>query len=176
MPFKTYLEKESFSNSGFSERIFQETEKTRLGKLVDQYVSGEKKTAFSDREKKAETIARNISEKYSEMLSISKFQVSIFGNIAYDIFSLPFKTRPDFYVPRVATIDLKITWESLKNIEALIKHMQYGRQCYFHRGMAGVEKSYLLFFSVKDGKSRLIESNENWDDYIIEKILIHGST
>ncbi len=174
--FDDYLKISAYSNSGLK-AIDQpdanyDTQKIRTGKLVDQILEGVNFRAMTDEQKNASVIADIIRTAYPNVIDKSAKQVSFFGDLKWNGFRLPFKTRPDYVLNDVATIDLKVTWE--RDIEALIKYMDYALQCHIHRLMSGLDKSYILIHSVPLGRTKLIEMNDDRSDFLIDKIVEYG--
>lgn len=89
-------------------------------------------------------------------------------------FEMSFKTRPDFLCRR-CTVDLKVTEVKLKHIPDLISQMKYERQMWIHRTMAQVPNSFLMIHSVPEGKTVLVPVATDYEDEIINFLIINGS-
>jgi len=175
--FHKYLALEHWSNSKIKEssRPFEETPKTRIGKIVDAIITGEPYYGDPGEIKIAKGIAENIMNGYGKLIDMCDKQVSYMAELEYSGFMLPFKTRPDFELPGVATIDLKVSWNKVRDIDQLITFMGYDTQCYIHRLLSGLDRSALMIYSVPDKRVINIEMKDDKADSLIPYILDYGS-
>ena len=179
LPFDEYLQLNAFSNSRIKSMEKPDanyhTMKILVGKMVDQILEGKPIIPTTVNEHTAVRIANEILEQHPQLINNSDKQVSFFGEFQYEGFKLDFKTRPDFVLGDIATIDLKVTWE--KNIDGLVEFMQYERQMSIHKAMSGCIDAYLLIYSVPRKSTFLVNlPNEKYNlDFLIPTILDYGS-
>lgn len=179
IPFADYLEIPAYSHSFLKYNIagvvpeIVPTDKMQLGTLVDAILTDGKEVNASDEQYGyALIIARNLAAKYP-MLKAAKKQVPCTGVATYSGLQMPMKTLPDFLIPKLATIELKIT--SAKNHNALIEYMGYDNQCFIERSLAGVGKSYLLIYCTSTDTSIFLDRPcPTASDWLAGKIMEFG--
>jgi hypothetical protein len=170
LPFEQYLEIDAISNSTMKSegREFRMTEKIAMGKEVDEILTNPEHQSTNIEAKK---IASMLTTTFGDVIKLATNQVSIICDVEGFDLTAKVKTRPDFFFDEMLSIDLKVTYESLRNIDNLIDFMKYHEQCYFHRTLGGVQDSYLMIWSVKDMRGRLLKSEKDCA-YWLEKAIL----
>jgi len=127
------------------------TDKIRVGSIVDAILTDPAKVDMADPNFPfARNIAIKIKETFGDMFKQFIPQVSFTAIAEHKGFKMPTRGRLDFLLPKMAVIDLKVTYA--KDIEALIKFMRYNEQMFLYCKMAGVTKAYLLVYCVPTKK------------------------
>ena len=181
MPFEQYMEMPYKSHSWLKYNIngvmpFKDlTNKMALGKCVDAFITGESNIYDFDSEtiSIARPIAAFLMAKFGVILDKSIKQAVCTGTATYKGIKMRIKTRIDFLIPKVCTIDLKVS--GCTNFEENIQHMGYGNQVFIQTSLADVPRGWLLIYSTKTKgiyfRPRPKEDAHNW---LINKILEHG--
>ena len=178
IPFDQYLQVEGYSHSflkhqkyGVSETM-EVTANMRTGSLVDGILTEPEKVNMADTlYRPAKEIAMHLKKTYGSMIDVFKKQVSYTATFEYNGFFMKTKGRLDFELPGKSVIDLKVTWS--KDVRALIAYMGYDNQLYSYCKMAGVNKAYIMIYSVPLKKISIIEidvtgSNLFWENAILD--------
>jgi hypothetical protein len=175
LDFEAYLGIPAISNSKMKGdgKEFKLTDKVLLGKEVDEILTNKN---YKSSDRKALQIVENIRAIFGPLLDLSKMQVSAFCTAEDENSGLScyMKTRPDIYLPNIATIDLKVTAEPLRNLNSLIEFMGYEEQCFMHRTFCSTPESYLLVYSSKDNKSVLRQCTKDCTYWIEKALTIYG--
>lgn len=180
VPFEVYQKLPGLSTSFLKQEQngvkpdFVMTDKVRVGSLVDSILT---EPAKADMSSPLYPIAKNIAFKmkqtFGEMMSSFIPQVSYTAIAEHQGFKMRVRGRLDFLLPKLAVIDLKVTYN--KDIPTLIDFMKYREQMFLYCKFAGVQKAYLLFYCVpkKTCTIHFIDcsgANTWWE----EKIIAHG--
>lgn len=197
IPFEDYLKLDGYSFSflkqeqfGIAKQVF-ESDKIKLGKLVDAILTDpENVDMFNPMYSIAKDISAKIREDFPFIDKFSK-QVSFTGiaefkdnktvnqeesdTISYPSFKMKVKGRLDYLFEKHAVIDLKVTAE--KNVKAIIEFMQYPNQMWNYCKLAGVNKAYIIIYSVPLKKTfiELVDCKSNDNEFWEEKILKFGN-
>lgn len=175
LDFQEYLKIDAVSNSGMKSegKEFKMSDKIMIGKEVDSILTED---GYVSENNIANNIARQLKYTFGEVIKLATPQVSILCDIACTETDLQvkMKTRPDFFFEDMLSVDLKVTFEKMRNIEALVKFMKYEEQCYLHRTLGGVEKSYLMIWSVPDKTGRLIRCEKDCSYWINKAVVDYG--
>ncbi len=153
IPFEDYLKLPGYSTSFLKREVngvlpdFISSDKVRVGSLVDSILTSPKDADMSSPlYKEAKAIAFQLREVFGDMLGNMVTQVSFTGEATFGEFEMPVKGRLDLLLPKMAVIDLKVTYAA--NIPALIDFMRYKEQMWLYCNFAGVKKAYLLIYCV----------------------------
>ena len=181
LPWEEYLLLPGYSNSFLkSERnglssYMEETDKMRLGKLVDAIITGGSVNMSSEMYPIARDIASKITGTFGTMITRFDKQVAFSATANYGGFSMPVRGLLDFLLPKTAVIDLKVIHG--KSIEPTVSHFGYDNQLWHYGKLAGVTKGYLMVYSVPLKKTTLINmdiSNQR-NEFFEDKILKFGT-
>lgn len=181
MDFQEYLKLPGYSHSflkrehnGITEEL-KITDNITTGKLVDNILTEPIKADMSSPlYPYAKAIAHAIKSDFGLFLNKFEKQISFTADATHKGFTMPTTGRLDYLLPGYAVIDLKVTKSKEKDINALIDFMGYKNQVWHYSKMAGVNKAYLLFYSIPAKKIilRYIDcsfgNNEFWADKIIK--------
>lgn len=157
IPFEDYLKLPGYSTSFLKREVngvlpdFVSSDKVRVGSLVDSILTSPKDADMSSPlYKEAKAIAFQLREVFGDMLGNMVPQVSYTGSASLQteggVFTMPIKGRLDLLLPKLAVIDLKVTYAT--NIPALIDFMKYEKQMWLYCNLSGVKKAYLLIYCV----------------------------
>ena len=125
----------------------EETEKMRLGTLVDAILTDPEKAQYNDLlYPQAKSIAARIKEQFGVFISKFDKQVSFTAELSHNGFRIPSTGRIDFGIPKHAVIDLKVT--SSKDVRALIEFMKYKEQLWHYCNLYGVKKGFIIIYSI----------------------------
>lgn len=175
--FSDYLNYEGYSHSFLKYQRFgivepkEITLNMQVGSLVDGILSEPDKVDMAHPfYKSAKAIAYELQKKYGDLIKSFKKQVSYTGTLEYNGFTLPTKGRLDFKLDKVAVIDLKVTWS--KDVKPLINYMGYANQLFGYCKMAGLNKGYIMIYSVPLRQTSIIEipigdTNQFWEEAIM---------
>lgn len=148
------------------------TDNIRIGSLVDSIITEpEKADIRSDLYPFAKDISDKIKSEFGSLISYFKKQLSYTGIATYESFNMPVIGRLDFLLEKQAVIDLKVT--KSKNIPELINFMGYKNQLWHYAKLSGVNKAYLLVYSIPNKRTEChfvsvcSDYNEFWADKII---------
>lgn len=181
IPFEHYLKMPGYSTSFLKKEKngvaadFVKTDKIKVGSLVDSILTEPHKVNMSDKLYPfARDIAFKIKETFGDMFKQMHAQVSFTGTAEHKGFKMPIRGRLDFLLPKLAVIDLKVTYA--KNLEDLIKFMRYKEQVYLYSKFAGVTKAYLFIYCVplKTCTVHFIDCSGH-NDWWSEKIINFGT-
>lgn len=144
----------------------------QLGTLVDEIRTGGSPDMRHELYPAAKKIAHYLIEKFPFLDRLVP-QVSYTGVFTYEGFSIPVKGRPDYELPRQATIDLKVT--HAKDVDGVHKFMGYENQQFGYARLAQVPLAYILTYCVPLKQAslkclRIGDTNRFW----VEKILKFG--
>ena len=147
--FEQYLKLQGYSHSFLKSNIqgvskyFNETDKVRVGKIVDAILTEPAKADMShELYPMCKAIAAEIRKLFGDVIDVCEKQVSYTANISINGLTMPVKGRLDFLFPKFAVLDLKITHE--KNIDNLVQFMGYENQLWHYCKMAQVKKAFLI--------------------------------
>lgn len=180
--FDKYLKFEGYSHSflkGERFGIAKEvplTEKIRLGKIVDGILTDPASIDMLDTLYPiAKDVAHTIKQAFGDLIKNFKPQISFTAEIEYEGFVMPTKGRLDYYLPNIAVIDLKVTYA--KDVKALIEFMRYDNQLWHYCKAMGVDKGYLMIYSVPLKKTQLIkiDVSNSYNEFWAEKTLMFGN-
>lgn len=149
----------------------RETDKIILGRLVDDVLTDGKPDMLHKLYPSAKAIAAHLQQDFARILPHLKRQPSFTGELHYGGFMLPVKGRPDFDLPRMLTIDLKVS--SATNVQGVIEYMKYNDQQWLYAKLAQAKEAYLLTYIRPLKKSQLKpvplpDYNEFWADKILK--------
>jgi hypothetical protein len=177
MPFIDYMKLPAYSHSYFrNERggvpgELLLTENMRIGGLVDAILMQPELASYSDPlYEAAKAIAYDITKQWGKTVKHFITQPSYTAIMHHGEFSMPVKGRPDWVLPNLAVIDLKIT--KSRYIKELIAHMNYKNSIWHYCKLAGVKRGYLLMHSLAIRKTQLIpvdcssDENDFWRDRV----------
>lgn len=180
VPFEVYKKLPGLSTSFLKSEQngikpdFVMTDKVRVGSLVDAILTEPAKADMSSElYPYAKAIAFQLKQTFGDMMSSFIPQVSYTAIAEFKGFKMRVRGRLDYLLPKLAVIDLKVTYA--KDIPALIDFMKYREQMFLYCKFAGVQKAYLLVYCVpkKTCTVHFIDcsgSNTWWE----EKIINHG--
>ena len=175
--FKEYLSIEGYSHSGLKSlksgvsMPFNVTDKVKIGKIVDEILTGGTPDYSSEFYPTARKIANKLHERFGHVLSLMDNQVAFTATMQLGGLEITGKGILDKLLPKRLVLDLKITHE--KDVMALCKYMGYENQVWHYARLAQVSDGFLYVYSVKTGESRLIRvdvanlRNEFWEDAIL---------
>ena len=182
LPFEKYLKLGGYSHSFLKSQkngispYFKVTDKVRLGSLVDALLTQDDRFDFNDPlAQKAISIAKQIKDTFGGMIELFKPQISYTSTLEYSGLSMKVTGRLDWELPKFAVIDLKVTGAKTdKEFAAYIDHMGYKNQLWNYAKMAGLNKAYIVAYSVPAGRCLSVvsipitERNEFWENAIFE--------
>lgn len=185
LDFEEYLRLPSYSHSFLkaekngSMPEFKVTDKVILGKMVDAILSDVGPIEMlHPLYPIARAVALKIKSSFGNFIDRFEKQVSYTADLIHNGYVMPSKVRLDFLLPGHASIELKVTHE--RDIRALIVHMGYKNQTWHQCRMAGVDKQFILIYSMLLKKAELINvgtlepSNEFWENKILKFGRPHG--
>jgi len=153
VPFEVYQKLPGLSTSFLKQEVggvkpdFVMTDKVRVGSLVDSILTEPKKADMSSPlYPYAKEIAFKLKQTFGDMMSSFIPQVSYTAIAEHQGFKMRVRGRLDYLLPKLAVIDLKVTYA--KDIPALIDFMRYKEQMFLYCQFAGVQKAYLLVYCV----------------------------
>jgi PDDEXK-like domain of unknown function (DUF3799) len=156
---------------------FKITEMVTLGKLVDTILTDPGKVDMLDPiYAAAKSIAFKIKEVFGQYIDKFQKQVSYTATLEFEHHFLDTIGRLDYLLEGEAVIDLKVT--KSKDVDALIKYMNYDNQVWNYANMAGVKRKYIMIHSVPLEKTFMKDlgvvtpRNAFWEN----KILKFGQT
>lgn len=178
--FGAYLNAPGYSHSFLKQEVngvvpeFNETENVRIGKMVDNIITGEPVDMDSDLYPYCRDIAKQITATYGGLIKQFQTQVNYSATACLNGFEMPVKGRLDFLLPGHAVIDLKVT--KSMNVHLLAKFMGYENQLWHYCKMAGVKTGFLMFYSIPLKKTQLIQvdCSGNFNQFWADKILKFG--
>lgn len=151
----------------------QQTNKMRLGSLVDGILSGDMVDMADVLYPAARDIARCMRAEFGEGLNAFEKQVSYTGDFEHAGFWLPVRGRPDAELPGTLILDYKVTHAT--DLPAMLKWAQYGNQQFCYGKLAGVRKRYLMIYQVPTKRTNFIPlSDSDSNEFYEEKILKFG--
>lgn len=181
MAFDEYMRMKGYShsylkyNQGGSVPQIEVTLKMQLGSIVDAILTGGKSfPPTTEMYQEAKAIAYYMGNNMPYLGRLRK-QIPCTAIAEYAGLQLSMKTLPDFLLPRIATVEMKVSDIHSKQAEAMIQHMGYDNQCFIERSLANVPKSYLLVYCRKSKDVYFRErACENAADWLCEQILKFG--
>jgi hypothetical protein len=147
------------------------TPKIAMGKLVDGILCEPATVDMSHSlYRPAKVIAHSLQQKFGNLIQHFDKQVSYTGLFQHSGFELPTKGRPDFELPKIAIVDLKVT--DAKKIQPVIDYMMYWSQTWGYAKLGGCSKRYLMVYSKPNKEAVLLanpmtESDPFWEEKII---------
>ena len=181
LPFDQYLQLNGYSHSFLKSNIggvskhFEQTDKVRVGHLVDAILTEPAKADMSSPlYPQCKKIAAKVMEMFGDAINLCSKQANFTANMNMGDFSMPVKGRLDLLLEGFAVIDLKVTSE--KDIDALIQFMGYENQLWHYAKMAKVIKAYLLFYSIprKEVIVRAVDVSSDHNEFWLNKIIDFG--
>jgi len=183
MDFDFYRSLPGFSNSflkaernGIAPK-FKVTEMVTLGKLVDTILTDPAEVNMLDPlYATAKSIAFKIRDVFGSYIDKFEKQVSYTATLEHMEHFLDTVGRLDYLLANEAVLDLKVT--KSKDVDALIKFMNYDNQVWNYANLAGVKRKYIMIHSVPLGKTFMKDlgvvtpHNDFWEN----KILKFGQT
>lgn len=167
--FEKYRQLPGFSYSSFKSfpADFSPTYKMKLGTAVDQYLTEpEKYNGFEyDFVRKA---AQQIKERIGPLWKHLQKQVSIAADFEHEGYTMPYKGRPDFCIPRKLVIDLKVVDD-----RAAIEHFGYHNQLSGYALAINAPVALILELSRKRKTATFVPVRIT-PDFWITKTLLHG--
>lgn len=154
----------------------EETNNMRRGTLVDKILTEPHSVDMSDpMYVEAREIAGRLQAQFGPAIKRFKKQISITAVFHHQGFSMPVRGRLDFLLPRIAVIDLKVS--GVPDMKKNISHFGYDNQLWGYSKMAGVSKSYLLAYMVKNKSTEIhgIDVSTDYNEFWAEAILRFGS-
>jgi hypothetical protein len=180
--FEQYLKAEGYSHSYIKnskyglQKDFNVTEKVRVGKLVDAFLTNEQADMNDSLYLPCKEIAAVIKRSFGELLKVAKTQVSYTAIMELSRLKMPTKGRLDLLIPGVAVIDMKVTFAP--NIDSLIEFMGYKNQLWHYARLAKVSKAYIIACRLREKDMSIAEiavkkidvrgDNEFWNNAIME--------
>lgn len=170
--FSEYLKTPGYSNSflksekyGISPQIVV-TDNMKLGSMVDAIITEPHKVDVnSSFYHSGREIAKIIMTDFGSLIDQLSKQVNFVGEICYSEngveYTMPTKGRLDFYVPKQAVIDLKVT--NANNISSIVDFMGYDDQLWHYSRIGQVENAFLIVYSRKLRKANLFHVPVNYD-------------
>lgn len=180
--FQDYLKLPGYSHSFLKSNVsgvskyFQETDKVRVGKIVDAILTDPANADMSHPlYPQCKILAFELQKMFGDVMSACKKQVNYTAEIEMSGLSMPVKGRLDFLLENIAVLDLKITNE--KNVDALIEYMGYNNQLWHYSKMSNVTKSYLMFYVVPLKKViiKSVDVTSNSNEFWMNKIIDFGT-
>lgn len=183
MDFDVYRNLRGFSNSFLkAERNgitpeFKITDMVTIGKMVDTILTEPGKLNMLDPLYAiAKSIAFKIREVFGSYIDRFEKQVSYTATLEFMEHFLDTVGRLDYLLKNEAVIDLKVT--KSKDVNALIKFMNYDNQVWNYANLASVKRKYIMIHSIPLGQTFMKDlgvvtpHNEWWEN----KILKFGQT
>jgi len=180
--FEQYLKLPGYSHSFLKSNIqgvskyFNETDKVRVGKIVDAILTDPLNADMSHEfYPQCKALAFELKKMFGDVMSMCDKQVNYTGSMELSGLHMQTKARLDFLLSKYAVIDLKITNE--KNVDALIEYMGYHNQLWHYSKMANVSKAYLMFYVIplKKVVVKSIDVSSNTNEFWENKILDFGT-
>lgn len=179
LPFEQYLKLPGYSNSFLKNEIngvapgVDVTDNMKLGSMVDAILTEPEKVDMSSPfYEPGKSIALEIRKHFGAFIDKFEKQVSYTGEMVCDNFVMKTKGRLDFLIPKIATIDLKVT--TAKDLPSLIKFMGYDNQLFNYSGLAGTKKAFLMAYIRSQKITRIVQIpvenpvNYFWQEKIIK--------
>lgn len=181
IPFEEYLKLDGYSHSFLKGNIqgmskhFEVTDKVRVGHIVDAMLTEPAKVDMSSPlYPQCKAIAAKIMTLFGDVIELASKQNSYTATMHLGDLSMPVTGRLDLLLEGFAVVDLKITNE--KDIEPLIQFMGYENQLWHYAKMAGVNKAYLMFYSVprKEVIVRAVDVTSDMNEFWFNKLIDFG--
>jgi hypothetical protein len=178
LDFDRYLEVKGYSFSflkredGGLEPEFKPGAMVKLGKLVDDILTGGRVDMLDPQFRKAQKIAQKISDMFGDAIKRFEKQVSFSADMVFRGIGMRSSGRLDFLWPRKAIIDLKVT--SDKDVDAAIRRWGYAEQTWHYAKLANVPRRYIMIYSVPldavflRDMGELEEHNRFWEDKVLK--------
>lgn len=190
MPFEQYLllsntGERSYSHSFLKSEqsgvspLFVASQKVKLGKMVDSILMSPDEVNPAEPEFKiGRKIASEIKRQFGPMISNFVPQLSYTGCLNYKGIVMNVCGRLDWLLTNHAVIDLKVTdAKTDKEFAKIIDYMGYDNQLFNYRGLAGVNKSFIIPYSTK-AKACLsvveLEYSHSAEKFWIDSVLKFG--
>lgn len=165
----SFLKNEDFGRA----QEVNETFKIKVGKIVDAILTEDGNVDMMCEEYAiARSIAIKIKEKFGAYIKHFHKQPSFVADLNYQNLVMPSRGRLDYLLPRLAVVDLKVTFE--KNWKGLIKYMRYEDQQWNYANMAEVKRKYIMIHSVPLGTTEMVDlgvvtpRNEFWESKVLK--------
>lgn len=180
--FNQYLKLPGYSHSFLKSNIqgvskyFNETDKVRVGKIVDAILTDPSNADMShELYPQCKILAFELKKMFGDVMSICQKQVNYTATMEMSGLEMTTKGRLDFLLPKIAVLDLKITNE--KNVDGLIEYMGYNNQLWHYSKMSEVKKAYLMFYVVplKKVVVKSVDVTSNTNDFWANKIIDFGT-
>ena len=192
LSFPAYLELPGYSHSFLKSQVqgvpkaFTPTAKMQLGTLVDEIQTGRADLSHPDYPR-ARRIAAALQEKFGTALASFKTQVSLSATISHAGLEMSVKGRPDYLLPGMMVLDLKVTSGGCTRkgasrevkeaaLHKLIDFMGYDNQLWNYGQMSGARLYFILYYSVPLDEcfvlQRKCEGAQAWWE---DKVLMFGS-
>ncbi len=181
-PFEEYLKLKGFSHSWLKHQKngvcppMYVTDNMKTGSLVDAILTEPAKVDMSSPFYPAcKDIAFRIKENFGDMIKVFQKQISYTAEIEYKEWVMKTTGRLDFLLPKYAVVDLKCTMS--KDVTALIKFMGYENQVWHYCKMAGVDKAYLMVYSIPLKKTEIFyyDCSSDYNKFWADKVMDFGS-
>lgn len=179
--FEDYLKLDGYSHSFLKSNVqgaakyFEQTDKVRIGHIVDAILTEPGKVDMSSPLYPAcKVIAAELMRLFGDVFDACLKQISYTARMHMGDLSMKVTGRLDLLLEGFAVIDLKITHE--KDIDALIQFMGYENQVWHYAKMAKVSKAYLIFYCVplKKVVVKAIDVSSDTNEFWLNKIIDFG--
>lgn len=164
LSFPAYLDLPGYSHSFLKSQVqgvpkaFTPTAKMQLGTLVDEIQTGRADMNHHDYPR-ARKIAAALQSKFGDALSAFKTQVSLSAEVEHGGLVMPVKGRPDYLLPKIMVLDLKVTSGGctrksaptevkISALHKLADYMGYDNQLWNYGQMSGAGLFFILYYSV----------------------------
>jgi hypothetical protein len=180
--FKDYLKIGGYSHSWLKHQKngicppMYVTDNMKVGSLVDNILTEPKKADMSSPfYPGCKDIAFRIKENFGDMIKAFQKQISYTADIQHKEWVMKTTGRLDFLLPKHCVVDLKCTQS--KDVKALIAFMGYENQVWHYCKMAGVEKAYLMVYSIPNKKTEIfyLDCSSNFNQFWANKVMDFGS-
>lgn len=159
LPFDDYLALHGNSNSFLKSEVngtsplFIQTNKIKLGSLVDALLTQDDRVDFADPlMNHAMKIAVEIKDTFGPLIKQFVPQLSYTADMHYEGLTMKTKCRPDWMLLKKAPVDLKVTAAKTdKEFVAIINHLGYKNQLFNYSGVSGTDTGYLMPYSTTAG-------------------------
>lgn len=156
LPFSQYLNEPGYSHSFLKNQksgvspYFESTKKMQLGSLVDSVLTQPEQFDYShEKAQAALNIASEIKSFFGPAIKQLKCQLSFRATLTDGRFSMNVKGRPDWVLPGIAPLDLKVTYApDHKSFMNVVRHFGYNNAMFNYCGMTGTKYGYLIPYSV----------------------------
>ena len=184
--FQDYLDidRHSFHSLLYADRPFSGvTNKMKIGKLVDAILTKQPPPTgyHSDEDySAAKSIAKEISDKFGDsIIKNVECQAAFIGTINDGVFKLPVKGILVWYLEKKCVIDLKVTFNKVKDRnEALsfIRYMKYDYQIFNYMNLGECGMAYIMLHSVPNKKTFFFSVSDFQDaeSWWLEQVLKYG--